>query len=904
MDYRLPTRSDTILKGLRRFKRPGFKPDAKGILLKRFLGLGLPKGVSVVLSSRRISELRRIEEVVHSVIDCLLTSDWTIFVKERGFLPIIHRIIRKIWSVGAFSLQDLCGFWKSFTLLTLHRGCRSETDQEPELERENIFRPLLSIPWIQKLVRDGASDKRDLEKLSHLVTTRNLPCGDVSALRKALLRFEEITCSFNYVEDQDLSAVQRAAEIIGRKVRKAGHEGGENAHLSLSSAASYRYPIEEGGRAQETVDSITPRLSIAPLEDEAIETPWTVLHCPAGEARWRHWCRDEPFLQFPELQFGMDSPETLAGFPFLKVGFDEAIGSQILACAYLDYVEWRQSDRDEIPVRALAVPEPGYKTRIVTTGPYWLNVLQQAFAHVSRHWLSRHPSAVAGLMRTDQAWQYLYLIDKAVISEGFMTLASDLEQATDAIPIEVAMRLLKGFIDGMGLFSPLYDLAIMLHCSPRKVFVSSNESFVTTRGVLMGEPLAKTVLTLLNLACEELAIREYLKVGLEAPVQVSWRAFAVGGDDHIAYGPPGYLEGITRWHRKLGSLISPTKHSLSSLAVRYCEKILEVRNFGNHVAPWRVNHSTEDYNQSAMVDSIKVRLLSPTSRAIEATNDRNIAIGKGKSLGRTLKWLNPDIFPHKWVQMVRDRFFTRMGPFLPERSSGVYWHLLLPESLGGLGLWLDSDIPDLVHKLPAISRTLLLEIAETEDLNEDQLQRIDLFKGLTSNRSYRGYELSQTACDLAVELLKIVLEIVPSMTWREAKLLSMAPKGSSQKVIASDLRSRQILTLDEISDLIKRPFLFKEILEGKAKVCPYNTEYLKVRFAKLWDLTFSGDQRISEDQIKVALQKDFGGNFYDLGSTSMTMEIAGVMRSVTLIQELTIGTPDLRLQWRELGILM
>jgi hypothetical protein len=219
----------------------------------------------------------------------------------------------------------------------------------------------------------------------------------------------------------------------------------------------------------------------------------------------------------------------------------------------------------------------------------------------------------------------------------------------------------------------------------------------------MGEPLTKVTLALHNLVCEELAIREYLGQP-SGPIQVSWRTFSVGGDDHIAYGPVGYLRLITKYQLLFGGKISPEKHGISRIAVRYCEKFLDVRNFINGI---KMNLNTvEDYLLSPFVESIKVRLLAPISKSIEVQNDRNIAIGKALSLSKTLRWLEP-FYPIKWVRMVRDRFFERMKSYLPQRGTKAYYQILLPQNLGGLDLWLKDDLAILGQQLPSFTRTII-----------------------------------------------------------------------------------------------------------------------------------------------------------------------------------------------------
>jgi hypothetical protein len=474
------------------------------------------------------------------------------------------------------------------------------------------------------------------------------------------------------------------------------------------------------------------------------------------------------------------------------------------------------------------------------------------------------------------------------------------QEATDHIPHEVGKALLNGFIEGLGIVSPLFDLAIELLCSPRLILLDHfNEVFESRRGVFMGEPLTKTVLTLLNLCCEEVSIRKFLHLDFETPVQVSWRCFAVGGDDHIAYGPLPYLEGITETHLRAGSMISDTKHSISTKLVNYCEKLLEVSKFRSFTDPQSVNNGVEGYRASPFIDSIKVRLLSPCSKNIDIVNDRNTAIGKGRSLGKTLRWLNSVTFPTKWVKMVRDRFFHRMGRFLPVKSSGVYWHLLLPGSLGGLGLWLEDDIVELQYKLPAVTKSLIEEITNCTI----SASFLDAVRGLTSNSSFRGYDIDTNIRGKLIEQLREILwaEHAP-MEWREVRLLADNPYASAREV-ARDLVSKHILPQDEIEDRVLRPFLFNEILSKKARSNPYNTEDLKKRYARIWDSFYDGETNLSEESLRKILVKGYPLPWYDLSHRFLAPDPVFGSSKKNLIELITTGMPVLSIEWNRVSVI-
>jgi hypothetical protein len=370
---------------------------------------------------------------------------------------------------------------------------------------------------------------------------------------------------------------------------------------------------------------------------------------------------------------------------------------------------------------------------------------------------------------------------------------------------------------------------------------------------MMGEPLTKVVLTILNLVVEEYAMRTYLKVSLTARFfkSPSWRSYHIGGDDHLACGPPEYLSQITKAHLLSGSKISEGKHGVSSRVVKYCEKVLEVEPLLTNFSVGSINYSTEGYEKSPFVDSIKVRLLSPLSKAFEVSSERNIAIGKGLSLGRTLKWMNPDHFQRKWIRMVRDRFFQRMGSLLPDRRSGCYWQLLCPVQWGGLDLYIPDDVEEMYERVPTLTKGIMESVLKDEPYGFESLK---LLRKLLSNYSYRGFSLDESeVAAMRAHIEQIIEPNFPRKTWKEIRA-EFDPEGQYSAKEISDRAWQDGWKLrEDIEDELMRPILFKEILLGNEKLSPYNTEAIKRRYAKLWDLRFRGPDTLSVEAFKEAL---------------------------------------------------
>lgn len=829
---------------------------------------GFSRRHAETLLSRSPATLRRIEDCVHGIVDAFLLFDWRIFVKDSPYRKGLRRVVRKSLSVGAHSVGDLMQLWKEVTNFLYNRYAGFEP-QIPAPTSENfLWRFLREHPDVQRMISGVRGDKFLAEKFAHLTSTRHFASGDRRAAEKSLEKFFRTIEEPYDVNPRWMRTIFTIAQRVGEKCKRLPGNRATLPHVSLSTAGSYFSTVKDGGRGKEVREALQEILTIRPLKDEVIETPFANLKCPAGKERWRYWCRAKPYDHYPNVAFGDVITEEYFGIingeeqHLYYQGFDEAIGNQILVVAFLKKREWDRTGLG-IPCRVLTVPEPGYKARIVTTGPFWLNNLQQSVAHSLKSFLSRHPSARSSLMKTDQAWQALYLLQNKRFPEGSAVLSSDLSEATDCIPKVVGYQLLMGFMLGVGFQSNFKHIAADLLLCNRSFTGPGYVSERQTRGIMMGEPLTKVVLTILNLVVEEYAIRRYMHISPERMYFESppWRSYHIGGDDHLAIGPVRYLNEITDCHLKCGSKISLGKHGISTNIVKYCEKVLDVSKIENF-SIWDIN-TLDGYEVTPFVDSIKVRLLSPLTKAYEVSSERNIAIGKGLSLGRTLKWMNTNHFPRKWVRMVRDRFFQRMGSLLPDRSSRVYWQLMLPIQWGGLDLYLPDEIPEMYSLVPELTKSIMEAVRNDEPKGHEDAK---LLRKLLSNYSYRGYRLNETDVSLMNSHIEdVVVQHFPRSTWREIKK-EFDPAGKeSAKTIADLAWAEGWKGIEDIYDELMRPILFKEILLGREKAQVYNTEPLKRRYAKLWDMVYRGPSSLSEEEFKEMVGQRPPGFFYKVG---------------------------------------
>jgi len=186
----------------------------------------------------------------------------------------------------------------------------------------------------------------------------------------------------------------------------------------------------------------------------------------------------------------------------------------------------RELAKGEVPLhRVTCLSERGLKTRVVTVGPAWCQVL----GHSVRKRLLR------GLRATKGAYQPLVgatddeicsLFDGSI---GETLVSTDLTRATDLIPLPLARAVVDGLADS-GRLSALELDVLRALTGPQRLLYGS-EVVTSSRGILMGLPTSWAVLSLIHLYWMDHAKHAALS---------SWRGgktprirFSICGDDAL-----------------------------------------------------------------------------------------------------------------------------------------------------------------------------------------------------------------------------------------------------------------------------------------------------------------------------------------------------------------------------------
>jgi hypothetical protein len=213
--------------------------------------------------------------------------------------------------------------------------------------------------------------------------------------------------------------------------------------------------------------------------------------------------------------------------------------------------------------------------------------------------------------------------------------------------------------------------------------------------------------------------------------------------------------------------------------------------------------------------------------------------------------MNKDFFSEKFLLMIRTRFFRRMGAQLPHEGTSLFSQICLPESLGGLGLYLEGELPSMIMSSP--TPTLQVVCKALENQSTVRVQKI--LSSLPSNSSARGEDLPK---DILINIVDHISNenqegALKTASPDQVRARLLLPVGTPFRELFSRARSAGWITFDEYQNRLFRGILFTKMMSTEAGGNPFSTEQWKYRYARTWDLIFDKDyvpQERTLDQVK------------------------------------------------------
>jgi len=459
------------------------------VLVKKYLSQGLlSRPLALKLLSAPLGTLLLHERMWLSLEDNLLFSSPEAFACKD-----LHWWVKRFFrfTAGLLAYGGTTTFFRILKqgLLHLENKClRKKTHENVSLPgcwpgsiTENGKSVLGHGPsWLLNLYRVGPTNKSDLTRLAHFISTRNFPPPRREDGKVALVKHHKVlTRVQDTITPQRLCIVRSLGRRIGNRVdkRSVAKAVDRPEHLSSTNRSSFCYSRGDGGRAFE-VQVELEKWANTPGRPGRIQPVWGPEIDQKGDRpRWKDFIihplrvgeEEHEFLDLYQSTIGTQS----------HAGLNRNLGLQLLQCAFEEgvkrgiFTEDFQLGTELSYVRTSVCGEPGLKSRIYTISEWFITIFLQPLGHLLVTTLETIPQARAGLKAASPAWEWVndfkYKADYLnPLLKSLSLLTSDLEAATDYCHHKVCREMLLGYLEGLGLQDNRYlNLAVLTLTSPR-----------------------------------------------------------------------------------------------------------------------------------------------------------------------------------------------------------------------------------------------------------------------------------------------------------------------------------------------------------------------------------------------------------------------------------------------------
>jgi hypothetical protein len=731
---------DGTLRGIIYLDYPGgeevrfnkLSPAEKFSTLKTLKGFkDLKPDIIGKLSRSTDQELKRIIELWRGIEDCFLISTPELAQSKR--IPLL---IKRLWrwaiSSGIHNVDHTTRIWKrlmKYIELTVYSCEHNDVAKAPR-EVPGIIQGRLGpiwfkcLPWLGAMHR-GALTKFTVTRLVHFTTSRNLPAPSISSedIKREFLLFQSRVCRNPQVSDLIVNGLIKTAELLSESHERE-RKFESRAHISISFSGSLSGIRSEGGRMKEFSKSFKTHFVDKPQLLNLKGETWFggQYWLMKGFPKWKTMCRSSAIgekykfldafddllisnlgnqLNLAETHVGIDSQ---MGYQVLQWSIEEAIASGCLQGSPYKDMDNPLSLGETLPhVRTGLIGEPGAKYRTITIAPAWLTILLTPLGHDLITMLQSDTYCVSGLKKEKQGWRFsndLYY-SNFELNDTHLILKGDLKTASDMMSHKLTRSMLYAYLHKRGQLTTFYKTCVDLLTCGRYVECPRNfpnEEFLSTSGVLMGDPGCKGALTLTVLCARTLtrAIENYNGpeiplsdiVNRDRTIQYSSGKDYFGrsaGDDFCEIGSLSYLQTLKTLLEATGCIVGT--NWLSRNFTTYCEEAILIRIPGRsgqlkitRASGDRRRFYQLDYQESSYVDALKLRLLSPCGKVSLGVTGQieNPAMGKGILFRNMLDTLPPPLqgfevaFRKRWVfRMCNYINCSEVMTFLDRRMGGL-----------------------------------------------------------------------------------------------------------------------------------------------------------------------------------------------------------------------------------------
>jgi hypothetical protein len=587
-----------------------------------------------------------------------------------------------------------------------------------------------------------------------LMTYRNFPPGDLDEEVMSMISHDEILTlppedlteglalkldNYGFIVGQEVLACAKRSKFFKRT----------SCHVSISNSSCLESERTKGGKRSFILSKLYNYLK------EEVEQGYTLItnigreyKFEKGIPRWKTFSHNET----EDVEFNTPVPDS--GFIPKRYGLDEETLSNALwalsyeECHKMGFIDEKGNATNKpYNTERSTVREPGGKIRIVTKANAFLVTYLQPAAHYFTDFLSSDPTLSAGFKRAYQAfeWYKRMVNSNLIFKEDEYLVLGDFEKATDFLQRNRAAKVINGFIRGAEIDSSYLKSCLAIILGDWTV---SNK--LSLRGCPMGMPCTKIILHILS---KTISVISQNVTECRTYKELLYNPFAAAGDDLIDIGDEKHSKRMLDATAMVGLKPSNDKWGSYKEAGPYCEVLL---------CP-KIGIFTHDYQcgDRAILDMIRLRLISPETKPQRGDQDRNPIFGKMFGFMKELQW-TPNYYPDYLDRafLIFARNFRRYI-----RQDGVVPHnFFLPRYLGGLGY--NPTIEEFKYhwdKVPEWHKNLIAHLVDEKGQRESALRVLSSWS--TPMLSERGIGRNDIYSN---ELYIILQEYLPCISLTDA----------------------------------------------------------------------------------------------------------------------------------------
>jgi len=551
--------------------------------------------------------------------------------------------------------------------------------------------------------------------------------------------------------------IQQEADRVSKTFKEIATKK-KDYHSSFSSSSSFEYGRSEGGKWNTYTFGEFNEFMQKPIFENFTfdEGGWLDAYgktvCSndlAHHETWRVAYLDEPLcgvygetITPGYLQEGVEA---------FAQGADARLGTLMFQWSTLKHKVFLEEYNIDNPStypkgKVSVVKEPGGKIRPVTSSETWLNVYLSPAAHTLRGFLESIPACRVGLSESNGLFRFSqeYKIEPSI--DDFIS-TSDMTSATDRAAHETGFGLLNGLITELHSQGALtkgerdyLKSAAALLTTPKRLQLKTKGSekrlinksvldseidgvfdgdcfyFSNMRGIMMGDPLTKIVLTLSSYGAWRVTVkspwndvRDFRLITTPSKIRnySKVKAYTCAGDDHLGIGPEEDLIRIPKVMESMGYEISWDKYNINKKYVSYCQLFGMLPRYNPVSMAKGVKNTAE--RKFIQIDVPKLRLLTQFQKmgGKENFDKPDPMVGKSLQMSKDIMYMRETLE----LEKVKDDlglsvYYARLRSFINLQSvyvrllmpSWMEWKLItnvmtyLPPEFGGLGLTLPFDV--------------------------------------------------------------------------------------------------------------------------------------------------------------------------------------------------------------------